>query len=207
MGCGGCGKRKRALRNKIREALRKAEEADRSNQEVPAETKQFLDNNVTMVHMMKREDLLAKKKELLRDKKDIPFEMEAAIEEQSKLVSESMKTLRRNKIEKKTSQQEIINKIVQEKSVAFVPQEFRNFVKIPLFDPSQKYSILTDKLAAWKKRSIRRNERVFRRQLTTAIEMGDTKGLKSLSKKYGEAIFDLYLLLKREMMDEESKES
>ena len=54
-----------------------------------------------------------------------------------------------------------------------------------------------------KNRAIRRNERIIRRQLTAAIESGDTIGIKDLSEKYGKALMDLYLLLKREMTEKE----
>jgi len=207
MGCGGCGKRKRALKKKINEALRKIEEAEKKDQDIPADAKKIIDQNKTMAYIMKRDSFVAQKKKLLQEKKDIPFELEKSIEEQSKLINESIHQTRSRRILKKTSQQEIIDKIVKEKQTDFVPEEFKNLVKAPIFDSLKKYDILTDPINGRYKRSILRNERVFRRRLTTAIEMGDQKGMFSLSKEYSQALFNLFLLLKREMSESIDKVS
>lgn len=194
MACGGCGKRKAALMKKIDVAIDEEAIAIQNGKEISDATKTFLDKNKSVVLMRKRDRLVQKKKELIRSKQIIPNELNEQIEKQSEILNEYFS--KRNS--RLTSQEEIIQRIKKAKSMEeVIPTEFTGIVKSKNLDPFKQNPILTSDVGARQKRAILRNERITRRNLMSAINLDKKSDIRNLSEKYSDALFDLYLLIKR----------
>lgn len=227
MGCGGCAKRKSQLEQKIKEHTNIAESAKLKGEDIPFETKSFLEKNSHLILRHERSKLLSKRHKLMIDKQSIPSELNKKIDDINdkilSLVKKNKKSINRKKtignldldrirknknyssgeIKNKTTQNQIIHNIMIKGEDGYIPVEFDGIVEPIKFNPDKDYKILSEPLTSSVIRDIRRKERVYRRRLVSAIERGDEYSIKRFSKEYSEKVFDLYLLVKRETKNKE----
>jgi len=196
MACGGCQNRRKALIKKIDIAIAEEEAAILNATELPKGTSLFLAKNHSAVLMRQRDKLASKKKEIITEGKKVPLSLDEKIQEQNKQINDHFSV--NKSLRNITGQEEIIQKIKQSKSIAdVIPNEFKKIVEPKVFEPFRNHPILTASITPRQKRSIMRNERTARRSLILAINLDKKEEIQELSKKYSDAIFDLFLLVKR----------
>ena len=184
MGCGGCSKRRESFLKRVKMAMDEEEHAISNNIPLSHNTEMFLKKNKNVIDKIK-----SQKEEINKNAKYVRPKYEH-IENQ---ISKSRIPNYENE------QSDIIQKIKESKSVLdVVPENLKGYVKAPEFDPFKAYPILTAPLKDSQKESIMRTEKIFRRNLYISIETGNKKDIARNSSLYSDALFNLFLLGKRE---------
>jgi len=194
MGCGGCGKRRESLMAKISVALDEKKRSEDAGEDLSEETRTFLEKNRRHISGIKLNGLVSERRRLVSNGNDIPESLDSEIETAREEIG-----MTRNFLPRSTSVE--ANGLRGGSTLVHVPEEFKDYVEAPVINPYETNPILTSPLGPKRRRAIRRNERMARRDLKKAIFDGVPDKIKDVAEHYAKQMIDAYLLNKKEEIE------